>query len=367
MNGRVRLFSAGQLTPWAAFLNAWFRADERSPSPHATAAWAWNTAWIRHYGDTVSLFGASAEVDGQPQAFVLLPRSRNRSVGPIPIQTQHLGTAGDPHEDGVFVEYATPWSGAGIDAAAFAAAAADEACRRRVEGTLPDRLDLDGVSGELRAALRQPPAGIEVRPSPFHDTSHGDPDRVLAALGRSTRRNLKRRLNAYPGLRVEWSSDAPTSLQMLDELIPLHQARWTARGERGAFASRRFEGFVRELIRLSDGDDRVILSRVSDDAGTVGCILLLRHGNHVCDYTAGFASPQSRPSPGLVAHFANIREAARRGVGGYEFLVGDARVKTDLATGHRDLHWVQLPQATARIRMAAAARMIARALKRRAA
>ena len=341
----------------AAF-EQWRPADAACPSPSTTASYAWNRAWATHYGPTVDLRMAVRRDGDRPTGFLLMPRSRNRSAGPIPLRTQHVGTAGEPHDDGVFVEYARPWTAEGVCEAAFtsdaiAAATADT----------PDRLDLDGVTPQLLDGLSIEPTDMEIRRSPWHDTSHGDPDAVLSALGKSSRKNLKRRLKSYPGLRAEWAADVETGLAFLAELMPMHQARWQASGEAGAFASPRFAGFARDLVRLSDGDDRVTVSRVSDDEGTVGCVLLLRQDGRVCDFTAGFASPDDRPSPGLVAHFANIQEAARRGLAGYEFLVGDARVKQDLSTGSFDLVWARRPLGTARMTAATAARAIVRVVR----
>ena len=363
--------SGGGFRETDAVLERWRAADAADPSPSATASWAWNRAWVDHYGKTVEVrIAEEITTRAESVSFLLTPLSGNRPLGPIPLRTLHLGTAGEPHGDGVFAEYVRPWVAASRDEAACFSDAVTSA----VAFSGADRIDLDGVSDGLLSAVTFdeavlpgpatiPRADIERRPSPWHDTSHGDPDRVLSALGSSTRRNLKRRLKSYPGLRAEWAADAETGLRFLDELIPMHQARWTAAGKPGAFASPRFEGFCRDLIRLSDGDERVIVSRICDDAGTVGCVLLLAQDGRVCDFTAGFASPEERPSPGLVAHYANICEAARRGRAGYEFLVGDARVKRDLATGERTLCWAKVPLPTARMRLATAAKRVVRAVR----
>ena len=340
----------------------WRSADAAEPTPHFAASPVWNAAWLEAYGETVDASVAvGRDESGRAAAFLLVVQSRNRSAGPVPLRTLHFGTTGDPHADGVFAEYVTPFVSAGVDPAAFWRAVVEETA------SLPaDRTDFDGVAASLLASVADVAdvADAERRRSPFHETTHADPDAVLPAVKPSVRKNLKRRLKQYEGLRVEWTSEPAAAARVLDDLIPLHQARWQAAGKPGAFASARFETFVRTL--LASGDGRFVAARTSDAAGPVGCHVLLANAGRVCDFTAGFAPPSERPSPGLVSHYLNITEAARRGLAGYEFLVGESRVKTDLATGEETLCWGRLHRPTARTRLTRAARSLVRSVRRAA-
>lgn len=343
-------------------LQTWRQLDADAPTPHVTASWPWVRAWVDAFGATVKPSVALWEREDSIDGCGLIVRSSHRSVGRVPIQSVHLGTTGEIEPGGVWAEYVTPWVRREHDAAAMM-----ESLIAAASEMGGHRLDIDGVSGELFDSLDVRPHRVERRSSPWMDlleVSAGDDvtTALLGTLGKSTKKNLKRRLKQYGELTTTWTNEFDEAL--LDELIMLHQFRWREAGEPGAFASPAFAAFVRSFLQLASGQDRYALVRVADAAGTVGCQLLLREENRVLDFLSGFADPRERPSPGLVCHFTNIAEALRRGLDGYEFLVGDARVKRDLSNATRTLCWAQIERPTRRMKAINAARTAARMVKR---
>lgn len=343
-------------------LATWKQVDSENPTPHCSASWPWVRAWIDAFGDTVDARIALWRDGETVIGCGLVVVSTNRSVGRIPLKTIHLGTTGEIEPGGAWAEYVTPWLRREHETAAFIDLLLDAADQEDWH-----RLDLDGIAGPLFDSIGCYFHEVERRESPWFDlqqiTKRNDPQPlVLDQLGKSTKKNIKRRLNKYTDLTTTWVDYADESV--LDELIRLHQARWNAIGLPGAFAGHRYASFVRSFVRLASNQDRFALTRVADAEGTVGCQLLIREEGRVLDLLSGFVDGEARPSPGLVCHFTNIVEAAKRGLDGYEFLVGDARVKRDLSNATRSICWAKQMRPTRRMKAVQAARQAVRFVKR---
>ena len=130
--------------------------------------------------------------------------------------------------------------------------------------------------------------------SPFFDLAaaraagHGAD--VAAALRPGPRSRLRRTLRAFGPLHEEWAQDAESARAILDDLVVLHQARWTAGGEPGAFAEARVLAFHRDLVAALAGAAGVVLFRVRDAAGaTIGCVYAFADAGTVLFYQGGFA------------------------------------------------------------------------------
>jgi len=70
----------------------------------------------------------------------------------------------------------------------------------------------------------------------------------LSPNSRAQARRLIRSLNA-DGVTFELATDEASADHFFDQLITLHQHRWTSAGEPGVFASTRFTAFHRALVR----------------------------------------------------------------------------------------------------------------------
>ena len=84
--------------------------------------------------------------------------------------------------------------------------------------------------------------------SPYIDTS-ATWDDVKSTFGPSMRRNVEyypRRLRRTHNIDFQLATTPDAVDRGMDHLVRLHQARWTARGETGAFAHPSLEGFLRQ-------------------------------------------------------------------------------------------------------------------------
>lgn len=342
----------------------WAALERELGNGSVACSWRWTETWLEHYGEVVAHRFAVAEAGGRPRGIVLVTRGPARWDGPVRIRTVHLGTAGEPRGEGVYVEYnrvlAHPSYSAG-----FAAALIDALSQERGW----DELNLDGFGREaLDPFLRASPGlRLNVVASPATELAKAaDADgAVLTLLKSGTRRKVRRSVEALGELETEWASSPGHALDILGELVELHQRRWTDAGEPGAFASSRFRAFHAALVpRLLEGDS-VILFRVRARQGTVGCLYHYVEGNRALFYQSGLRPfPDSRISPGFVCFALCMQACYERGLTEYDFLAGDSRYKRDLATTSRELFWATLrrPAVRWRIRdsLAATKRMILR-------
>ena len=84
---------------------------------------------------------------------------------------------------------------------------------------------------------------------------------VLATLRPSTRRKVRRGLRGLGAVETEWAESPAHALDILEELIALHQARWRRADLPGAFASARFAGFHRDLHNSARLGSTVIIKK----------------------------------------------------------------------------------------------------------
>ena len=120
----------------------------------------------------------------------------------------------------------------------------------------------------------------------------------------------------------------------------LHQRRWVAAGQPGAFASARFAGFHRSLIpRLLPGGS-VFLFRVRAGGKTVGCLYNFVERRRVLFYQSGLAAFEDRRiSPGFTTFALCMEACLQRGLLEYNFLADDSQYKRELSTAGQELVW----------------------------
>jgi hypothetical protein len=302
-------------------------------------SWEWTSVWLAHYGDVVPHRFAIGEVEGVPCGIALVTNGVGRKRGPFKVRSVHLGTAGEPRGEGVFVEYnrilVEPEHRRG-----FALALLNEL--RGEPGW--HELSLDGFAPEDAAPFLEAEPLLEARPEACltmdlrsAESANGT---VLSALGSGTRRQVRRGLKALgEDVETEWAETPEHALDILAELIELHQRHWIALGHPGAFASPRFVGFHRELVPRLLPKDAVILFRVRADGRTVGCLYNFIERRRVLSYQTGFAPHPGRTSPGVVSFALCMQACFERGLTEYDFLAGDSAYKRQLSTTTRELVW----------------------------
>ena len=333
----VRLVPGSEILSIAGLWQALERSLGR---PGVACGWTWTRTWLDHFGDLVPHWFAIAEEDGMVRGLALVTQGVRQRVGPVPVKTVHIGTAGEPTEDGILVEYNRLMVGAAHRAAfahgIFAAV--------RSSGLKWEEFLLDGFVPEDAAPFLEEDASFFVRrePCPTSDlrairAAGGD---VIASLGKSTRASVRRGIRGLGNVVVEWADNAEQAERILDELIELHQRRWQEAGKPGAFAGTRFRAFHRALIPRLLAEDAAYLFRVSSDLGTVGCLYGFIENGRVLFYQSGFGQfADSKLSPGLVAHALGMQACMDKGLAEYDFLMGDMRYKRELSNTELELVW----------------------------
>jgi CelD/BcsL family acetyltransferase involved in cellulose biosynthesis len=308
--------------------------------PGIACGWTWTKTWLEHFGDLVPHWFAIAEDGGMVRGLALVTQGVRQKVGPVPVKTVHLGTAGEPIEDGICVEYNRLL----VDASDRPAFARGIFAAVRSSGLKWEEFLLDGFVPEDAAPFLEEDASFFVRrePCPTSDlqairAAGGD---VIASLGKSTRASVRRGLRGFGNAVTEWADTPDQAKDILDELIELHQRRWQEAGKPGAFAGERFRAFHRALIPRLLAEDAAYLFRVTSDLGTIGCLYGFIENGRVLFYQSGFGRfADGKLSPGLVAHALCMQACLDKGLNEYDFLMGDMRYKRELSNIERELVW----------------------------
>lgn len=333
----VDLLPAAQRDGAAA---VWAQLEAQAPAAPLVCRWAWTEVWLMHYGDSLTHRFAVARREGQALGAALVVSSRARRSA-ITLRTLHLGTAGGPQDEEVAVERNGLLCREG-DRAAVARALCS---RLRGERGFSE-LRLDGFIPEHYADLAAAEPSLRARghPSPMADLRRARDlgADVLALLPRRTGQHVRRSLRLLGDVQGEWASSSGEAYEIFDELVALHQARWRAAGQPGAFASPRRLGFARELIGRLLPSGEVQLFRARNAAGTLGCLYNVRDGADMLFWQGGLAAASdNRVKPGYVTHVQCMQACAERGLDVYDLLCGEAPYKRALSTGERELVWAR--------------------------
>jgi CelD/BcsL family acetyltransferase involved in cellulose biosynthesis len=316
----------------------WRALDAEYERPGLTCSWDWTQTWLEVYGAAVPHRFVVGERDGRPRAIALL--TVDAASGPsLRPRTLHVGTAGEPRGDTVAVE-PNRLLVAAQDRVAFSRGLVALAMRSRGW----QRLSLDGFTPDEAAGLlaAQPRFIVRTEESPVADLRAGRDGDVLSALSSSRRQRVRRALRRFGDLEPEWAADEAQAVEVLDDLIALHQARWQAAGRPGSFASSRFTAFHRGLIRRLLPRNEVVLFRVRRGDETVGCVYCLVEGERALFYLSGLRRySDNKMNAGVVVHAMCMQACRDRGLAEYDFLAPGDRYKHDLSTRTDSLIWAE--------------------------
>jgi CelD/BcsL family acetyltransferase involved in cellulose biosynthesis len=355
----LELLAAAEVEAAAAL---WRGLEARAGSVALSCSWDWTATWLRHYGDVVPHRFAVGRRAGEVCGIALVTESTSGGRAPLRPRRVHIGTAGEPPGEGIYVEcnrlLAAPGADVGFAAALMRALVAERAW---------DELALDGFDADQADALigAEPRFHVRREPSPIVDLrlARGSED-ALELLRKSVRQRVRRALRGLGDVSTEWAQGEEAALQVLDELVELHQRRWQAAGQPGAFAAARVRDFHRDLVRTLLPRESAMLFRASCDAGTIGCLYGFLDRGRLLFYQSGFGEFEDpRLKPGLVSHALCLQACLDRGIDEYDFLAGDSRYKRELANGERTLVWAVAARPTPRVALARARRKAAAAAR----
>lgn len=323
-------------------LRRWRDLERQIPDRGLMCSADWTEIWLQTYGNVVPhRFVVAWDCDSdQLCGICLLTEGVQQTDGPLPLRTLHVGTAGEPEHDSVCVEYNR----------LLVDPAKENAFKARLVEYLNsqsgiDQWNLDGFEESEIAPFQSEDAGLELRTEAAHwfdFTQLRDEGKdVLAGLRSETRRRVRRCLESYDGLRVEWADTLVHARDIFDELVRLHQSRWTALDKSGSYASPRFRKFHGELLDRMTVDGRMVLFRVRSGSSTVGCVQLLIDRGRVLLYQCGWVRAYGKHSPGVIADYLAMRECFERGYDAYDFLAYETQHKRHLSNSCHNLIWAR--------------------------
>lgn len=310
-----------------------------------TNSWDWTETWLDHFGDVVPHCFAVATSPGGVCGVALLTHGVGRTRGPIPIRTLHLGTAGEPPSDTIWIEY-NRLLVAPNDRSSFAAGILRTV---RTTSLSWDSLNLDGFPPEeIDAFLHLDPDFVVARRAcHVMDLRTMRDGGAYAGLKRETvakiRKNRRRFEERFGPITTTWAETVDDGLTILREMIPLHQERWQRSGEPGSFASPRFTAFHEALVRQLLPKNQIVLFRVAAGEQMIGTFYGFVEAGVLYHYQWGLErfEPNSL-SPGFVVGALCMEAATARGLDELNWLAGDSRYKRDLANAQRELVWAEL-------------------------
>lgn len=152
----------------------------------------------------------------------------------------------------------------------------------------------------------------------------------------------------------------------LNDLIRLHQERWTADGKLGVFSAPRFVEFHGNLVRQWQPIGRAVLARLSIASEPVAVLYGFVTGKTFDFYQSGVRVATSDPlrSPGNLAHLLLMRALIERGVTAYDFLRGSSTYKERLATRNNKMVGIQVWRPTLRAMVYRSVRLIQRIVRK---
>jgi CelD/BcsL family acetyltransferase involved in cellulose biosynthesis len=231
-----------------------------------------------------------------------------------------------------------------------------------------DELHLSGVQGSWLAAMRasgltiavdrsEPVIGIQL------DTAC-QRDQFVARLGRSTRAQVRRTLNALSkrgSIEMTCAGSVATAHDYLARLAELNIERWHEAAMRSPYETPEFVDFHRTLIARAWPRGEVEVVALAVGGKPIGYMYNFLWRRTVHHYSAGISfDPDRRIKTGLAFHILLAERYGQRGFSLYDFMAGEARYKRSLGTQHDTLYWVRGQRDRAKLRIEAGAMAIKR-------
>lgn len=323
----------------AARLETLWRELEARSSRSFFLSWTWIAAWLETCGARPLVLAVYCH--DRRVGLGLLVRGWRSQLG-FRRPTLFLHQTGDRAKDAPTIEDNGFLAERGFERAVTRAAL------RHAYRAGDAQILMSGVPDWLASEARE--AGwcdraIATRPCPYRVLDPGD-NNDLAQLSRNTRSQISRSIRLYErhgSLAITSSATLGEARDRLSAMARLHQQRWVAAGQPGAFSNPLFEEFHRHVLTRGFAAGEADVLRITAGAYEIGYVYNFYCDNEAYAYQNGFQfADDQRLKPGLVSHLLAFAHYRRAGATRYRFLAGDSRYKRSLSTGSYDLHWLVL-------------------------
>ena len=317
---------------FANLADAWDELLADSDADRPFLSWTWMYQWWRHYGQ-------------QRRLWLLTVRDAGRLVGVAPLQTE-----AEPDRWGA---RALRFLGVGHVCTEYLGFILRRGCQ--IEATRAivdclchdlagrwDLLDLNDLpdTGATLDSLREvlTLGGRTYCRWPgwsYHLVDLAPTwDEFLATSGTKRRQRNRKILRDIEkrGARYREITEPDELPDAWDHLRRLHQMRWTARGEAGCFASKRFEQFHAAVMSAFLQSGELCLSFLDIEQEPVAASYCVRRNGHVYSYQAGLDPAWLKHRAGQALHLYELQAAIARGDRCYDMLGGDAEAKSRRST-----------------------------------
>jgi CelD/BcsL family acetyltransferase involved in cellulose biosynthesis len=351
---------------WDAIRPEWDALYAASPYASPPLDFAWLRGWWRIYGPTYGTGGLQIVTAWRGTRLVgVLPLYESRQGGsPLGARQLRFLSTGEAESEETCPDYLNTLC---LDSEEEDCVDAVWNCVERLAWDHLELLDLPEESPFLRSRAFPGPARTYPRGTcPVADLAGGF-EAYLRRLSSNSRQQARRLLRE--GERAGATFEivpADQASGAFDDLVRLHQDRWTAEGKPGVFAASRFTTFHRELVREWLPGGRAILARLSLGGDPLAVLYGFVTGSGFDFYQSGVRRDGTGRlrSPGNLAHLLLIQALAKRGVTTYDFLRGASSYKKRLATRERQLVAVHVWRPTLRAATCHSVRLAARVTRR---
>jgi CelD/BcsL family acetyltransferase involved in cellulose biosynthesis len=351
---------------WDAIRDDWDALYAVSPTASTPLDFAWLRGWWRAYQPTLR--------DSSPQVVTVWRANRLIGAAPLYVRTgtwnslrlRRLGfiSTGEAEYEESCPDYLDILCGPGHEATA--AAAIWQAIERMSWDHL-ELIDLPENTPLLRLGVVPPHARSFSRGQcPIADLADGF-DGYLECLSANTRQRARRLLRAAERHKAAFELATEENRQeFFEDLVRLHQDRWTAQGKAGSFAAPTFTEFHRRLVGEWLPNGRAVLARLSRENVVYAVLYGFVTGKKFDFYQSGVTRGDTSPidSPGTTAHLLLMRELGARGITAYDFLRGSSSYKERLATTEASLVGVRIWRPSLRTAIYRSAQLAQRAVRK---
>lgn len=158
----------------------------------------------------------------------------------------------------------------------------------------------------------------------------------LSLLSHNKRKQIRRSIKEYEKMgeiQTEIADNLETALKIYEEMIELHQKRWTERGHPGVFSNQYAVDFYKTLIHKRFDYGEIQLIRTHAGNQTIGCQYNYAYNGDVFAILSGFNYIEgSHYRPGIISDYCAILHNAKKSMRTYDYLQGDYEYMKSMST-----------------------------------